>query len=43
MSRALVVPITALLSKLLIRKFFNWKMLVALTVLLSGMTLATFV
>ena len=43
MSRALVVPITALLSKLIIRKFFNWKMLLALAFLFSGMTLATFV
>lgn len=43
MSRALVLPITVLLSRILIRKLFNWKMVTALLVLLSGMTLATFV
>ena len=43
MSRALVLPITVLLSRVLIRKLFNWKMVTALLVLLSGMTLATFV
>ena len=43
MSRALVLPITAVLSRILIRKLFNWKMIAALCVLLAGMTLATFV
>ena len=43
MSRALVLPITAMLSRFLIRKLFNWKMITALVILLSGMTLATFV
>ena len=43
MSRALVLPITALLSKILIKKYFSWQMLLAIAVLLSGMTLATFV
>ena len=45
MSRALVLPITALLSKFLIRKVFSWPMIlalfVALVVLLSGMGVAT--
>ena len=43
MSRALVLPITALLSRILIRKLFNWKMLAALFLMLGGMTLSTFV
>ena len=43
MSRALVLPITALLSKILIKKVFSWQMLLAIAVLLSGMLLATFV
>ena len=43
MSRALVLPITVILSRFLIRKLFNWKMITALLILLSGMTLATFV
>lgn len=43
MSRALVLPITALLSKFLIGKVFSWKMIAALFILLGGMTLATLV
>ena len=43
MSRALVLPITALMSRFLIKKLFNWKMIVALVVLISGMALAGFV
>ena len=43
MSRALVLPITAFLSKFLIKKYFSWQMLLAIAVLLSGMLLATFV
>ena len=42
-SRALVLPITALLSKFFIRKFFSWSMLFGLTLLLGGMTLASYV
>ena len=43
MSRALVLPITAVLSRCLIRKLFSWQMILALALLLSGMSLATFV
>ncbi len=43
MSRALVLPITAILSKFLIKKLFTCKMITALLVLTSGLTLATFV
>ena len=43
MSRALVLPITALLSKFLIAKVFSWKMIAALAILLGGMSLATLV
>lgn len=43
MSRALVLPITAIFSRCLIRKLFNINMIAALLLLLAGMTLATFV
>lgn len=43
LSRALVLPITAILSKWLIRTVFTWQMIAALILTLGGMTLASYI